>query len=96
LPDTTGWDAALDELENRLAACLSGRIEELAGWTPPSGLPAVPPELRERAASLTAAQRDALAHLESERIRVLTELSAVRSPARPAVRNMGVYFDATG
>jgi hypothetical protein len=93
LPDA--WVAQLDELELRVIALLEGRLDDLGPWAPPAGLPALPAELAPRAMALLDAQREALAHLESERIRVLADLSATRRHSAGVRQERAVYFDAT-
>jgi hypothetical protein len=95
LPELTGWADVLDDLERRIDACRAGDLGEMAGWEPPSGMPALPRELTDRAAALAVAQRDVLTELESERARIAAELSAARGPSRQPDHGMGVYFDAT-
>jgi hypothetical protein len=95
LPDLQGWDRALHDLERRVASCLAGHPDLLVDWGPVPDLGPLPPELAARAAALALAQGEALASLESERIRVLDEISATPAPSRPVRPAIGVYFDAT-
>jgi hypothetical protein len=96
LPEPADWADVLDDLERRIDAGRTGRIDELAGWEPPAGLPALPRELTDRAAALAVEQREVLDLLESERVRTAAELAAARGPSRQPDHGMGVYFDATG
>jgi hypothetical protein len=93
LPET--WEAQLDELELRVLALLEGRLDDLGPWTPPSGLPPLPAELAPRATALLDAQREALGHLESERIRLLAAMSSARRRTAGVPEKQAVYFDAT-
>ncbi|BDZ45103.1 hypothetical protein [Naasia aerilata] len=93
MPDP--WVAQLDELELRVIALLEGRLGDIAPWAPPTGLPPLPADLAPRASALLDAQREALGHLESERIRVLAEMSSARRHTAGVREERAVYFDAT-
>ena len=82
-----GWDGVLADLETRLA--------DGAGtdWTPPTGLGPLPPDLRERATALAAAQQAALRAARDELERVGRELAAAARTAPSRAPEPSVYVD---
>lgn len=103
---SSAWGSILDDFERQLARVdlLAAELAEAGMAAPPAGLTtpaAVPPadpgpvpaELRQRADSVLAAQREAMARLETLRADLARHLGIARSlGARPDV---AVYLDRT-
>ena len=95
----SAWAAALDELEEALAATervLLGEQDELPDWTPPAHVGPLPVELTTRAHRLLVRQRALISQTLSatigvrQKVALLDKLSGI-SNARTA--NVSAYVD---
>lgn len=104
------WTTALDELEAAVAA--TERIlqdppgppsaaSQPAGtpverWSPPLPTGTLPPEARQRAVALAAAQERVIRRLEEARLDVSRQLQAVSSVPGIGESSPAVYLDVNG
>jgi hypothetical protein len=96
-PDGSGWDAALDDFAERLAAqradLTAGRPDRLPDFQPPEGLGPLPAHLQERARQLVAESEALTAALEAALSRVGRELAALERSAKAAPPSIPSFID---
>ena len=95
LPGRSGWDAALDILEQR-ALEAAARQEPLSPWRAPEAAGALPSALADRAEEVLAAQRRAIAILETEEHKVAALVRALNKVPQPFAGDTPVYVDTVG
>ena len=97
------WEAALDDLENRLDAAArsmggstSDGVAAVGEWTVPTGLGNIPPELAARVQDLLHNQQKLIGELEQARALTLKHLAAIRSVPPERDARASVYLDVNG
>ncbi|TFD03508.1 MULTISPECIES: hypothetical protein [unclassified Cryobacterium] len=100
------WEAALDDLENRLDAAArsmavstgsnSDGVAAVGEWTVPTRLGNIPPELATRVQDLLHNQQKLIGELEQARTLTLKHLTAVRSVPPERDARASVYLDVAG
>ena len=106
MADLAAWEAALDDLENRLDAAArsmgvstgstSDVVTSVGEWSVPTGLDAIPEELGARVQDLLLNQQKLIGELEQARNVTLKHLTAVRSVPPERDARASVYLDVNG
>ncbi|SDN02579.1 hypothetical protein SAMN05216368_103238 [Cryobacterium flavum] len=97
------WQAALDDLENRLDAAARSMADSTSDggaavgeWSVPTGLGAIPEELAARVQDLLHNQHKLIGELENARNVTLKHLAAIRSVPPERDARASVYLDVNG
>jgi hypothetical protein len=94
LADSEFWTAVLDDLESRLAAAETGRIEALSGWTMPPAPPRRMDALEQaRATGILARQQSLMTVLAASKAKAGAALSSMRRPRFKVEVAPPVYVD---